>query len=66
MHTARNDGKAGHAARPPRRGYHEDADEPAKLLEQEPVEVEHDVPAEPNPSIEHEPRDQPATPAFEE
>ena len=35
-----------------RNAYHEGADEPAKLIEMEPVEVEMEVPAEENEPVE--------------
>jgi hypothetical protein len=47
--------------------YDESVDEPAKLIEDEPAEVEAEVPAEENEPVERsEPEDKPAPPAFEE
>jgi hypothetical protein len=47
--------------------YDESVDEPAKLIENEPVEVEAEVPAEENEPVERiEREDEPASPAFEE
>jgi hypothetical protein len=47
--------------------YDESVDEPAKLIEGEPVEVEAEVPAEENEPVERNEQDeQPGPPAFEE
>ena len=47
--------------------YDESVDEPAKLIDDEPVEVEHEVPAEENEPIETIDKDRNReTPAFEE
>ena len=57
---------------PPRRrnkrsSYSEQADEAPKLLEDEPVEVERELPAEDNLSVERaEPRSRPPSPMFED
>ena len=57
---------------PPRLGsrrgsYSEQTDEAAKLLEEEPVEVERELPAEDNSAIEDtEPHHRPPSPLFEE
>ena len=50
-----------------RLSYDESVDEPAKLIEIESVEVEAEVPAEENESVETiEPKDKPEAPAFED
>ena len=50
-----------------RNAYEEGADEPAKLIEKETVEVQAEVPAEENESVETiERQDKPETPAFED
>ncbi|MGO9008019.1 MAG: hypothetical protein ACLQIQ_19075 [Beijerinckiaceae bacterium] len=47
--------------------YDESVDEPAKLIENEPIEIEAEVPAEENEPVERiEREDEPASPAFEE
>jgi len=47
--------------------YDESVDEPARLIENEPVEVEAEVPAEENEPVErNEQEDKPAPSAFEE
>ncbi len=47
--------------------YDESVDEPAKLIENEAVEVEAEVPAEENEPVERiEQKDEPASAAFEE
>jgi hypothetical protein len=57
---------------PPRRrgkrsSYAEQTDEPPKLLEDEPVEVERELPAENNSPVERsEPRGRPPSPLFED
>ena len=50
-----------------RSSYSEQADEAPKLLESEPVEVERELPAEDNLSVERaEPRSRPPSPMFED
>jgi len=50
-----------------RNAYDEGADEPAKLIEMESVEVQAEVPAEENEPVESiEPQGKPETPAFED
>ncbi len=47
--------------------YDESVDEPAAVIEKEPVEVEAEIPAEENESVEtSKPEDETASPAFEE
>jgi hypothetical protein len=47
--------------------YDESVDEPAKLIEQEPVEIEEEIPAEENDSVERvEENNKSDPPAFEE
>jgi len=47
--------------------YNENVDEPAKLIEDEPVEIEREVPAEDKEPVESSEGDEkPASPAFEE
>jgi len=47
--------------------YNENVDEPAKLIQDEPVEIEREAPAEDNESVERgEDNDKPESPAFEE
>jgi hypothetical protein len=52
--------------RPSRDGCHEDANESAKVVEEEPIEIERNIPDEPNPSIEGTREQSPRPPAFEE
>jgi hypothetical protein len=50
-----------------RRSYSEQTDEAPKLLEDEPVEVERELPAEDNSPIEStEPHGRPPSPSFED
>jgi hypothetical protein len=50
-----------------RRSYDESVDEPAKLISDEPVDIEKETPAEENEPIERlEPDDPPLPPAFED
>jgi hypothetical protein len=50
-----------------RRSYDESLDEPAKLISDEPVEVEKETPAEENEPVERpEPEDTTGPPAFED
>jgi hypothetical protein len=62
-------GKAARAVpkkRPRHHSYDESVDEPAKLLEQEAVEIEKEIPSEDTPAIERlEPEDR-ELPSFEE
>ena len=47
--------------------YDESVDEPGKLIEEEAVDVEAEVPAEENEPVERsEPEDKPAPPVFDE
>lgn len=46
--------------------YDESVDEPAKLLEDEPVEIEEERPAEENQPVEEAEEDEKNLPAFEE
>ena len=48
-----------------RYGYHENANEAAKVVEEEPVEAERDISDEPNASIEGAREQQAEPPAFE-
>ena len=53
--------------RPNRRSYSEQTDEAPKLLEDEPVEVERELPAEDNSPVKRtEPHRRPPSPTFEE
>ena len=68
MGTAR-DGKAARAVpkkRPRHHSYDESVDEPAKLLEQEAVEIEKETPSEDTPAIERLEPDDRELPSFEE
>ena len=50
-----------------RRSYDESLDEPAKLISDEPVDVEKEAPAEENEPVERpEPENTPIPPAFED
>jgi hypothetical protein len=63
------DGKAACAVpkkRPKHHSYDESVDEPAKLLEQEAVEIEKETPSEDTPAIERVERDDRELPSFEE
>jgi len=56
-------------ARPPKRksGFEEDVNEPAKLVDEDAVEVEGDTPAQPNEPVEAvDDGTHPDAPAFEE
>jgi len=66
--TAVGEIDAGHSKRRRRRNaYDEGADEPAKLIEMESVEVQAEVPAEENEPVESiERQGKPETPAFED
>lgn len=46
--------------------YDESVDEDAKLIDAEPVEIEAEVPAEENESVEGAKEEKPPSPAFEE
>lgn len=63
------DGRGGRVVpkkRPKHHSYDESVDEPAKLLEQEAVEIEKETPSEDTPAIERlEPQDR-QPPSFEE
>ena len=53
--------------RHPRRSYNENVDEPAKLIESEPVDVEAETPAEENAPVERiEQEDESGAPPFED
>jgi hypothetical protein len=66
--TAGGDRDSGVSKRRRRRNaYDEGADEPGKLIDMEPVEVETEAPAEENEPVETiEPEGEPETPAFED
>jgi hypothetical protein len=64
-----SDGTAARAVpkkRPRHHSYDESVDEPAKLLEQEAVEVERETPSEDTPAIERVEPDDRKLPSFEE
>jgi len=49
-----------------RRSYDESLDEPAKLINDEPVDVEKETPAEENDPVERPEPEDPSPPAFED
>ncbi len=63
----RHSDEAGPPRRGGRRSYDEGLDEPGKLIDDEPVEVEKETPQEENESVEGpKPENAPRPPAFEE
>lgn len=59
--------RTGPRRRPKHHSFDESVDEPAELIENEPVDIQGEVPAEPNRPVERvEPEDKSSSPAFEE
>jgi hypothetical protein len=64
--TGKKRSRAGPKRKDKHYSYDESVDEAAKLLEDEPVEIEHAIPAEENEPVEHVEEAEEGSAAFEE